>query len=56
MKELLGKIRNTESSLLKKLVIEKKEIIEIKDITEELFYECWAKFSQKSSKFFKLIH
>ena len=35
MKELIGKIRNTASSLPKKLVIEKKEITEIKDIGEE---------------------
>ena len=37
MKELVGKIRNTETSLPKKLVIEKeKEMTEIKDIAEEL--------------------
>ena len=35
MKELIGKARNTESSLPIKLVIEKKEITEIKDIAEE---------------------
>ena len=37
MKELIGKISNfyTESSLPKKLVIEKKGITEIKDIAEE---------------------
>ena len=35
MKELIGKTRNTESSLPIKLVIEKKEVTEIKDITEE---------------------
>ena len=52
MKELIGEARNTESSLPTKLVIEKKEVTEIKDIAEEqknliTFYECWAKFSQK---------
>ena len=38
MKELKQrqKIRNTESILPKKLVIEKKELTEIKDIAEEL--------------------
>ena len=35
MKEPIGKARNTESSLLIKLVIEKKEVTEIKDIAEE---------------------
>ena len=35
MKELIGKARNTESSLPIKLVIEKKEVTEIKDIAEE---------------------
>ena len=36
MKELIGKIRNVESSLPKKLVIERKEITELKDVSEEL--------------------
>ena len=36
MKELIGKTRNTESSLPIKLVIEKKEVTEIKDIAENL--------------------
>ena len=42
MRELIGKIRNNESSLPKKLVIEKKEkeITEIKDIAQ-LFYKCF---------------
>ena len=35
MKELIGKARNTESSLPIKLLIEKKEVTEIKDIAEE---------------------
>ena len=35
MKELIAKTRNTESSLPIKLVIEKKEVTEIKDIAEE---------------------
>ena len=35
MKELIGKARNTKSSLSIKLVIEKKEVTEIKDIAEE---------------------
>ena len=35
MKELIGKARNTESSLPIKLVIEKKEVTDIKDIAEE---------------------
>ena len=35
MKELIGKARNTESSLPRKLVFEKKEVTEIKDIAEE---------------------
>ena len=35
MKELIGKACNTESSLPIKLVIEKKEVTEIKDIAEE---------------------
>ena len=35
LKELIGKARNTESSLPIKLVIEKKEVTEIKDIAEE---------------------
>ena len=35
MKELIGKTRNIESSLPKKLVIEKKKKTEIKYITEE---------------------
>ena len=35
MKELIGKARNTESSLPIKLVIEKKEVTEIKDTAEE---------------------
>ena len=36
MKELIDQIRNTESSSPKKLVIEKKEKTEIKDMAEEL--------------------
>ena len=58
MKELIGEARNTESSLPIKLVIEKKEVTEIKDIAEEFnnFPTNFLKFSQKSSKFFKLIH
>ena len=51
MKELIGKTHNTESTLSKKLVIEKKETTEIKDIAEEFNF-----FSQKSSKLFKPIH
>ena len=35
MKKLISKIRYTESSLPKKLIIQKKEITEIKDIAEE---------------------
>ena len=35
MKELIGKARNTESSLPIKLVIEKTDLTEIKDIAEE---------------------
>ena len=35
IKELIGKTRNTESSLPIKLVIEKKEVTELKDIAEE---------------------
>ena len=35
MKKLKGKARNTESSLPIKLVLEKKEVTEIKDIAEE---------------------
>ena len=35
MKELIGKARNTESSLPIKLVIEKKEVTEIKDIAKK---------------------
>ena len=35
MKEIIGKARNTESSLPIKLVIEKKEVTEIKDIAEK---------------------
>ena len=35
MKELIGKIRNTELSLPNKPAIEKKEITEIKDKAEE---------------------
>ena len=34
MKEVIGKIRNTEPSLPKRFVIENKEITEIKDIAE----------------------
>ena len=34
--ELIGKIRNTESSLLKAFVDERKEIAELKDLSEEL--------------------
>ena len=35
MKEIIGKARNTESSSPIKLVIEKKDVTDIKDITEE---------------------
>ena len=35
MEELIGKICNTESSIHKELVIEEKEITELKDIAEE---------------------
>ena len=59
MKELIGIIRNTESSLPKRLVIEKKEITDITDIPEEFnhfFTNVETKFSQKCSKFFKLFH
>ena len=35
MKEIIGKARNSESSLPIKLVIEKKEVTEIKDIAEK---------------------
>ena len=56
-KELIGKIHNTESSLSKKFVIEKREITEIRNIAEEsLFYKFLTKSSQKCFKFFKLIH
>lgn len=34
--ELIGKVRNTESSLLKNFVDERKEIAELKDLSEEL--------------------
>ena len=57
MKELIGKIRNTESTLSKKFVIEKREITKIRNMAEEsLFYKFLTKSSQKCFKFFKLIH
>ena len=59
MKELIGKARNTESSLPIKLVTEKKEVTEIKDIAEELnnfFRNVGPNLAKKSSKFFKFIH
>ena len=57
MKELIGKIRNTESTLSKKFVIEKREITKIRNIAgESLFYKFLTKSSQKCFKFFKLIH
>ena len=57
-------IRNTESSLPKKVVIEKKKQktkkeTEIKHISEEynnFFRKCWAKFSKKCFKFSKPIY
>ena len=59
MKELTGKTCNTESSLPIKLVIEKKKIIEIKDIAEEFsnfFTNVGPNLAKKLQKFFKLIH
>ena len=59
MKELIGKTRNTESSLPIKLVIEKKEVTEIKDIAEEFnnfFTNVGPNLAKKVPKFFKLIH
>ena len=57
MKKLIGKIHNTESSLSKMFVIEKREITEIRNIAEEsLFYKILTKSSQKCFRFFKLIH
>ena len=56
MKELIGKIRNTESTLPKSFLLKKTEM---KDVAEEfkiIFYKCWTKFSRKCSKFFKSIH
>ena len=49
MKELIGKIRNTASSLPKKLVIEKKEITETKDIGEQ-FGNCFSNVGPKLAK------
>ena len=47
----IGKIRNTESSLPKKLVIGNKEITEIKDITEE-FNNFFANAGSNLTKMF----
>ena len=49
MKELIGKIHNTASSLPKKLVIEKKEITETKDIGEQ-FGNCFSNVGPKLAK------
>ena len=49
MKELIGKIHNTASSLPKKLFIEKKEITETKDIGEQ-FGNCFSNVGPKLAK------
>ena len=59
MKELIGKIRNIESSLPKTFVILKKEMSEIKVIAEEFhnfFTNVGLNLAKKSPKFLKLIH
>ena len=59
MKELIGKIRNIESSFPKTFVILKKEMSEIKVIAEEFhnfFTNVGPNLAKKSPKFLKLIH
>ena len=59
MKELIGKIRNIESSLPKTFVILKKEMSEIKVIAEEFhnfFTNVGPNLAKKSPKFLKLNH
>ena len=49
LKQLIGKVHNTESSLPKKLVLDKKEITEIKGMVEK-FNNVFTNFGPNSDE------